>query len=58
MTNWIKQYREERDWSQEKMARTLDVSVRTIVRWEQGTKPSPLALRMLEHEFNIKWEGR
>lgn len=44
----IKQLREKLNWSQEKLARELSVSVNTIRRWEKRVnKPSTLAKKAL-----------
>jgi len=41
----IRALRDQNQLTQEKMARLLGVSVRTVVRWERGVStPSPLAL--------------
>lgn len=46
----IKQLREKLDWSQEKLARELSISVNTIRRWEKGTnEPSALAKKVLSN---------
>lgn len=45
----LKKLREWQSLSQEGLARLLGVSVRTVVRWENGqSKPSPLATQKLE----------
>ena len=38
----IKRIRLAKGLSQEKMARLLDVTARTVQRWEQGQEPSEL----------------
>lgn len=38
----LKQIRLEKGLSQEKLARRLDVTTRTIQRWEKGLEPSEL----------------
>jgi DNA-binding transcriptional regulator YiaG len=44
----LKEARTRLELSQEGLARRLGVSVRTIVRWEQGdAAPSPLAVERL-----------
>ncbi len=44
----IRQIRKGRGHSQERMARALAVSVRTIVRWESGeTSPGPRHSKLL-----------
>lgn len=45
----LKVLRRHRAISQEELARLIGVSVRTVVRWEQGhSQPSPLALARLQ----------
>lgn len=45
----LKTLRQRRAISQEELARLIGVSVRTVVRWEQGySQPSPLALARLQ----------
>ncbi|MGD0830297.1 MAG: helix-turn-helix transcriptional regulator [Terracidiphilus sp.] len=45
----IREWREARVLSQEALARSLGVAVRTVARWESGAyKPSPLAAARLE----------
>ena len=40
----VKVLREKRNWSQEDLAREIDVSLSTVQRWEkQGSKPTRLA---------------
>ena len=47
-SEYIKQLREKLDWSQEKLARELSISVNTIRRWEKGVnEPSTLAKKAL-----------
>jgi len=47
-SEYIKQLREKLNWSQERLARDLSVSVNTIRRWEKGlNKPSTLARKAL-----------
>jgi DNA-binding transcriptional regulator YiaG len=44
----IRELREARVLSQEALARSLGVAVRTVARWESGAyKPSPLAAQRL-----------
>lgn len=48
----VKALRNKMDWSQEDLARYIDVSLSTIQRWEtKGTKPHRLARRELEKLF-------
>ena len=45
----IKEIRSRLEWSQERLAREVGVSLSTVQRWEQnGTKPSRLAVREIE----------
>ena len=45
----IKQCRDLKGWTQEKLARNLGVSLNTVQRWESGkTLPSPLAMEKLQ----------
>ncbi|MBA7493343.1 hypothetical protein ES702_03901 [subsurface metagenome] len=47
-SEYIKQLREKLNWSQERLARDLSVSVNTIRRWEKGlNEPSTLAKKAL-----------
>jgi len=34
----IKKVRESRDWTQAELAEAMDLSVKTIGRWERGTR--------------------
>lgn len=48
----VKALRNKMDWSQEDLARYINVSLSTIQRWEtKGTKPHRLARRELEKLF-------
>ena len=48
----IKILRTKLGWSQETLARKIDVSLSTVQRWElRGTKPTRLAQRELEKLF-------
>ena len=48
----IKALREKRGWSQEDLAREIDVSLSTFQRWEKkGSKPIRLARRELRRLF-------
>ena len=48
----IKALREKRGWSQEDLAREIDVSLSTVQRWEKkGSKPIRLARRELRRLF-------
>ncbi len=48
----IKELRKKRGWSQEDLAREIDVSLSTVQRWEkQGGKPTRLARRELQRIF-------
>ena len=48
----IKTLRSKMDWSQEKLARQIDVSLSTVQRWElKGVKPSRLAQKELNKLF-------
>jgi len=48
----IKALREKRGWSQEDLAREIDVSFSTVQRWEKrGSKPIRLARRELRRLF-------
>jgi len=53
--------RKKRGWTQEDMAREIDVSLSTVQRWErQGGEPTCLArreLRRLFQEAGIEGEG-
>ena len=44
----LKELRQSLGWSQEKMARELDISLGTWRNWEYGVKPSPMAQRILD----------
>lgn len=48
----VKALREKRGWSQEDLARAIDVSLSTIQRWERkNSKPTRLARRELKRLF-------
>ena len=48
----VRELRKKRAWSQEDLARRLDVSLSTIQRWEKkGGKPTRLACRELQKLF-------
>ncbi len=48
----IKELRKKRGWTQEDLARKIDVSLSTVQRWEkQGAKPTRLARRELARLF-------
>ena len=50
----IRTLREEAVLSQEALARSLGVAVRTVARWESGnSKPSPLANEKLNEIFRV-----
>ncbi|MFC1874247.1 multiprotein-bridging factor 1 family protein [Chloroflexota bacterium] len=45
----IRQCRNLKGWTQEKLARNIGVSLNTVQRWEAGkTTPSPLAMEKLQ----------
>ena len=45
----VKTLREKRGWSQEDLAREIDVSLSTVQRWEgKGANPTRLARRELK----------
>jgi len=48
----VKALREKRGWSQEDLAREIDVSLSTVQRWEsKGANPTRLARRELKKLF-------
>ena len=48
----VRALREKRGWSQEDLAREMDVSLSTVQRWEKkGSKPHRLARRELKRLF-------
>jgi len=48
----IKALREKKGWSQEDLARKIEVSLSTVQRWEtKGAKPTRLARRELNRLF-------
>ena len=48
----VKAVREKRGWSQEDLAREIDVSLSTVQRWEsKGANPTRLARRELKRLF-------
>ena len=53
----VKEIRRKKGWTQEDLARQLDVSLSTVQRWEkQGGQPTRLARRELNnliHELGI-----
>lgn len=45
----VKELRKKKGWTQEDLAREIDVSLSTVQRWErQGGKPTRLARRELQ----------
>ena len=45
----VKELRKKKGWSQEDLAREIDVSLSTVQRWEgKGAKPTRLARRELK----------
>jgi transcriptional regulator with XRE-family HTH domain len=45
----IRQCRDLKGWTQEKLARNIGVSLNTVQRWESGkTRPSQLAMEKLQ----------
>ncbi len=54
----IRQLREERDWSQELLARRLGVGQGTVSNWERGLKvPQPRTLLRLAELFEVSPEA-
>jgi len=48
----LKALREKKGWSQEDLARKIEVSLSTVQRWEtKGAKPTRLARRELNRLF-------
>ena len=48
----VKALREKKGWTQEDLAREMEVSLSTVQRWEkQGSKPTRLARRELKRLF-------
>jgi type I restriction enzyme M protein len=48
----IKSLRQKMDWTQEDLARKIDVSLSTVQRWEKKhTRPTRLARRALKSLF-------
>ena len=49
----VKALRQTRGWTQEDLAREIDVSLSTVQRWEKAdSKPTRLARRELRRLFN------
>ena len=52
LQNKVKSLRKKMDWSQEDLARYINVSLSTVQRWEmKGPKPHRLARRELKKLF-------
>jgi len=48
----VRELRKKRRWTQEDLAREIDVSLSTVQRWEgKGAKPTRLARRVLARLF-------
>ena len=48
----VKELRKKKSWTQEELAREIEVSLSTVQRWErQGAKPTRLARRALKNLF-------
>lgn len=48
----VKELRKKKSWTQEELAREIEVSLSTVQRWErQGGKPTRLARRELKRLF-------
>ncbi len=53
----IRQLRQERGWSQQKLADNVLVNRTTVVRWEtNGVKPLPAIMVLLEDVLEVKEE--
>jgi putative transcriptional regulator len=53
----IRQLREASVLSQEALARSLGVAVRTVARWESGvSRPSPMAVEKLNQVLSVRLE--
>jgi putative transcriptional regulator len=58
LSDKIKQCRELKGWTQERLARDLGVSLNTVQRWESGkNQPSPLALEKLQKILDDVLDG-
>jgi putative transcriptional regulator len=54
----IRQCRELKGWTQERLAREIGVSLNTVQRWESGkNQPSPLALEKLQRLLDDVLDG-
>ena len=52
LTEKVKVFRQKKGWSQEDLAREIEVSLSTVQRWERkGGKPTRLARRELKRLF-------
>lgn len=49
----LREMRAQLDWSQERLARELEVSAKTIARWEKGNPPK-VVLMFLETQLKSK----
>ncbi len=58
MADKIKYCRVRKEWTQEKLARSIGVSLNTVQRWESGkARPSPLAMEKLQGLLEDVLEG-
>jgi putative transcriptional regulator len=58
LSDKIRQCRELKGWTQERLARDLGVSLNTVQRWESGkNQPSPLALEKLQKILDDVLDG-
>ena len=53
----LKAYRENKGWSQEKLAKEAGVTKRTVINWEQSEELSDSKVKLLQSVFGLDQEN-